>query len=73
MIGEMKEKVLTYCLLVLDTNWLDFISLDNQDNLLHILVRKKKVGTLIQIIKILSGVKMDFAVNYHVRQLISEE
>jgi hypothetical protein len=41
------------------------------DNILHVLVRHKKVGTLIQILKILSGVKMDFISNKFVQEIIN--
>jgi len=36
-------------------------------------VRHKKVGTLIQILKVLSGVKMDFITNCHILALIEDE
>lgn len=39
---------------------------NRQDNILHLLVRHKKVGTLIQVLKILSSVKMDFITNSYV-------
>jgi hypothetical protein len=73
MMPQMKEKVLTYCLLKLNVNWLDFIDEEHYYNILHLLVRHKKVGSLIQILKILSGVKMTFITNQHVINLLEEE
>jgi hypothetical protein len=59
----MKEKVLTYCLLKLNINWLDYIEEKHYYNIIHLLVRHKKIGTLIQVLKVLSAIKMDFVTN----------
>jgi hypothetical protein len=72
MIHDIKEKVLTYCLLRLNINWIGYMDSEKYDNILHLLVRHKKVGTLIQILKILSGVKMDFITNRYALDIISE-
>lgn len=69
----MKEKVLTYCLLKLNINWLDYIEKEHYYNIVHLLVRYKKIGTLIQVLKVLSGIKMDFITNEHILNLLNEE
>jgi hypothetical protein len=71
MMPEMKEKGLTYCFVKMNVNWIDFIEPSKNDNILHVLVRSKKVGTLIQVLKILSGVKLDFITNSFVVDLLA--
>lgn len=51
---------------------MDYMDGERYDNILHLLVRHKKVGTLIQILKILSGIKMDIVTNQHVLDMINE-
>jgi hypothetical protein len=71
MIHVIKEKVLTYCLLKLDINWIEYLD-ERYDNILHLLVRHKKVGSLIQVLKTLSGTKMDFISNRYVLEVTKE-
>lgn len=73
MIPQLKEKVISYCLLRMNINWLDYIDSQYYHNIIHLLVRSKKVGSLIQILKVLSGVKMDFISNEYVIALLQEE
>lgn len=73
MIPQLKEKVISYCLLRMNINWLDYIDSQYYHNIIHLLVRSKKVGSLIQILKMLSGVKMDFISNEYVIALLQEE
>jgi hypothetical protein len=58
--------VITYCLLKLNINWPAYIDPHNNFNILHLLVKSKKVGSLIQILKVLSGIKMDFITNDYI-------
>lgn len=57
----------------MNINWLDYIDSQYYHNIIHLLVRSKKVGSLIQILKMLSGVKMDFISNEYVIALLQEE
>lgn len=41
------------------------------DNIIHLLVRNKKVGTLIQILKTLSAIKIEFISNKFVLELLN--
>jgi hypothetical protein len=63
LIPSLKEKVITYCLLKLDIDWLNYIDPQFYYNIIHLLVKSKKIGSLIQVLKVLSGVKMDFISN----------
>jgi len=52
---------------MLNTNWLDYVDPENGYNILHLLVKNKKIGSLIQILKVLSGVKMSFITNIYIK------
>ncbi len=68
----MKEKGLTYCFMKMDVKWIDFLDPAKNDNILHALVRSKKVGTLIQVLKVLSGIKLDFVTNCFVLDFLAK-
>lgn len=72
-ISTLKEKVITFCLLNLNFNWIEFIDENNGGNLLHLLVKNRKVGCLIQITKLLGGKKLNFARNKFVVELMDKE
>lgn len=72
-MAELKEKVITYCLLKLNVNWLDYRNAEYNYNIIHELVKSKKVGSLIQILKVLSGIKMDFVSNDYVLDLLRKD
>ena len=72
-ISTLKEKVITFCLLNLNFNWIEFIDENTGGNLLHLLVKNRKVGSLIQITKLLGGKKLNFARNKFVVELMDKE
>ena len=72
-ISVLKEKVITFCLLNLNFNWIDFVDETTGGNLLHILVKNRKVGSLIQVTKLLGGKKLNFAKNRFVIELMDKE
>jgi hypothetical protein len=45
---------------------------ERYDNILHLLVRHKKVGTLIQILKVLSSTRIDFITNQYIAEIVKE-
>ena len=57
----------------MNINWIGYRDDQHEYNILHLLVRYKKLGTLIQILKVLSGVKLDFVTNVYVLSLLKEE
>lgn len=50
---ELKEKMLTFCLLRINIDWVRYSDVVLGSNLIHLLVKFKKIGTLIQILKVL--------------------
>jgi hypothetical protein len=72
-ISVLKEKVITFCLLNLNFNWIEFVDESTGGNLLHLLIKNRKVGSLIQITKLLGGKKLNFAKNRFVVELMDKE
>ena len=68
----LKEKVITFCLLNLNFNWIDFVDETSGGNILHLLIKSRKVGSLIQITKLLGGKKLNFARNKFVVELMDK-
>lgn len=68
-IPFLKEKIISFCLLNLNFNWIDFTDEITGANIFHLLVKSRKVGTLIQLTKLLGGKKMNFAKNKYVVKL----
>jgi hypothetical protein len=52
-LSELKEKMLTFCLLRMNIDWMKFSDIDLGSNIIHLLVKFKKIGTLIQILKVM--------------------
>lgn len=69
-ISFLKEKIISYCLLNLNFNWIDFVDPFTGANIFHLLVKSRKVGTLIQLTKLLGGKKMNFVKNKYVQKLL---
>lgn len=72
-LSVLKEKVVTYCLLNLNFNWVDFVEENTGANILHLLVKNRKVGSLIQITKLLGGKKINFTTNRFILELLNKE
>jgi hypothetical protein len=72
-ISVLKEKVMTFCLLNLNFNWIEFVDESTGGNLLHLLIKNRKVGSLIQITKLLGGKKLNFVKNRFVVELMDKE
>ena len=51
-LSGLKEKMLTFCLLRMNIDWVSFSDAALGSNLIHLLVKFKKIGTLIQILKV---------------------
>jgi len=49
---ELKERMLTFCLLRMNIDWVSYEDVSLGSNLIHLLVKFKKIGTLIQILKV---------------------
>jgi hypothetical protein len=52
---------------------MEYIDPNTGGNILHLLVRSRKVGSLIQLTKLLGGKKMNFVKNKHIIDLIHKE
>ncbi len=72
-IPFLKEKIITFCLFILNFNWIDFVDEVTGGNILHLLVKSRKVGSLIQVTKLLGGKKLDFVRNKYVTRLLKWE
>lgn len=60
--------MLTYLLLALDFNWLKYHD-EDKSNLFHCLVKYRKVGTMIQLLKVLSGIEVPILKNKYLKVL----
>ena len=65
--------MISHCLLKLNIDWVTFLQPHTDYNVLHLLVRARKVGSLIQILKLLSGARLEFITNQHVLSLLKEQ
>lgn len=52
-LSELKEKMLTFCLLRMNVDWVGYTDVTLGSNMIHLLVKHKKIGTLIQILKVI--------------------
>lgn len=69
----LKEKIVTFCLLSLHFDWLSFKHGDGS-NIIHLLVRKQRMGCLVQLFKALSGrIPSDIMTNKYLSSLTPEE
>jgi hypothetical protein len=54
LLSILKEKVVTFCIICLNFNWIKYRTAENC-NILHNLVRKQRSGCILQLFKVLSG------------------
>ncbi len=57
----------------MNINWIDYVDEGSGFNVLHLLIKNRKVGTLIQVTKLLSGKKMTFVRNRFIRDILEKE